>query len=143
MKLRDILQAKGSQVYSVGPDHTVQDAVAILMQHRVGGLLVLDAQNHVVGIITERDVLRECHRRADRLPQILVREAMSRDVIIGLPEDDIGYTMGIMTHNRIRHLPVMDGGRVAGMISIGDVVKASLDEVEYENRYLKEYIQAR
>ena len=143
MRLRDILRVKGTQVYTVRPDQTVQDAVAILMEHRVGGLLVQDAQGNAIGIITERDVLRECLHRSDRLAQIPVREAMTKDLIIGLPDDEIGYTMGVMTKNRIRHLPVMDAGRVTGMISIGDVVKATLDETEYENRYLKEYIQGR
>jgi CBS domain-containing protein len=143
MKLRDILEVKGSQVYSVGPDQTVRDAVAILMQHRVGALLVEDAQGNPVGIISERDVLRECLHRADQLGRIHVRDAMTKDLIIGLPDDDIGYTMGIMTKNRTRHLPIMDGGKVVGMISIGDVVKATLDETEYENRYLREYINGR
>ena len=143
MKLRDILRVKGHHVYTVRPDQTVQDAVQILMQHRVGALLVEDAERRAVGIITERDVLRECVDRAAELGHVPVREAMTRDLIIGVPDDEIGYTMGIMTQNRIRHLPVMDGGHVAGMISIGDVVKATLDETEYENRYLKEYIQSR
>lgn len=143
MRLRDILQAKGHQVFTVRPDQTVQEAVGILMQHRVGGLLVQDDAGNPVGIITERDVLRECLHRSDRLRQIPVREAMTRELIAGLPDDEIGYTMGIMTRNRIRHLPVVDGGRVVGMVSIGDVVNATLDETEYENRYLKEYIQAR
>jgi len=143
MKLRDILRVKGHHVYTVRPDQTVQDAVQILMQHRVGALLVEDAERRAVGIITERDVLRECVDRAAELSHVPVREAMTRDLIIGVPDDEIGYTMGIMTQNRIRHLPVMDGDHVAGMISIGDVVKATLDETEYENRYLKEYIQSR
>lgn len=143
MKLRDILRVKGHHVYTVRPDQTVQDAVQILMQHRVGALLVEDAERRAVGIITERDVLRECVDRAAELSHVPVREAMTRDLIIGVPDDEIGYTMGIMTQNRIRHLPVMDGDHVAGMISIGDVVKATLDETEYENRYLKEYIHSR
>lgn len=143
MTLRDILKVKGSHVYTIGPDHSVQDAVMVLMQYRVGALLVQDAQGKPIGIISERDVLRECLDRSAELPSIRVREAMTTDLIIGLPDDEIRYTMGIMTQNRIRHLPVMDGGRVAGMISIGDVVKATLDETEYENHYLREYIQAR
>jgi CBS domain-containing protein len=143
MTLRDILRVKGSQVYTVRPDQTVQDAVGILMQHRVGALLVEEGDGRDVGIITERDVLRECHHRSDQLRQIPVREAMSKDLIIGLPDDELGYTMGVMTKNRVRHLPIVDSGRVVGMISIGDVVKASLDEVEDENHYLKEYISGR
>lgn len=140
MKVRDILQIKGSQVHSIGPDHTVLDAVTVLMEHRIGALLVRDGRGAVVGVISERDVLRECQRRSAALGQIPVREAMTRDVIVCVLDDDIGYAMSVVTKNRVRHLPVMDGDQVAGMISIGDLVKASLDEVQHENRYLRDYI---
>jgi CBS domain-containing protein len=143
MKLRDVLRDKGSHVYTIGPDHTVQDAVRVLMQHRIGALLVVDGEGAVVGIITERDVLRECQDRSEQLAALPVRAAMTRDVIVGLPDDDIRYTMGVMTQRRVRHLPVIDGGAIAGMISIGDMVKACLEETEYENRYLREYITCR
>jgi CBS domain-containing protein len=143
MKVRDVLQAKGSQVYSIGSDQTVLDAVAVLMQHRIGALLVRDAAGAVAGIISERDVLRECLHRSADLGRILVRDAMTRELVVCVPDDDVDYAMGIVTKNRVRHLPVMDGDGVAGMISIGDLVKANLDEVEYENRYLKEYITSR
>ena len=123
-------------------DDTLVEAARKMWKQQTGSLLVVDGED-LVGIITERDVLRECLYRSDRLAQIPVREAMTKDLIIGLPHDELGYTMGVMTKNRVRHLPVMDGGKVVGMISIGDVVKATLDETEYENRYLKEYIQGR
>jgi CBS domain-containing protein len=143
MKIRDVLKAKGSQVYSIDPQRTVREALALLVGFRVGALLVVDADGHPVGIISERDVLRECHQDGAPLERILVRDAMTRDLLVGVPDDDLAYTMAIMTHNRVRHLPVVDGDRIAGLISIGDVVKACLEETEYENRYLKEYIQAR
>ena len=143
MKIRDILKVKGSQVYSVASHRTVQEALALLVQFHVGALLVLDDASHPVGIISERDVLRECHRRNGELAQMLVRDAMTRELLVGVPEDDLAYTMGIMTHNRVRHLPIVDGGGIVGLVSIGDVVKACLEEAAYENRYLKEYITAR
>ena len=143
MTLRDILQVKGSQVYTVRSDQTVQEAVGILMQHRVGALLVVDGQGSGVGLISERDILRECHHRADQLGRIPVGEAMTRDVIICRPDDDIGHVMSLMTNNRVRHLPIMDSGALAGLVSIGDVVKAMLDETAHENRYLKEYMFGR
>ena len=143
MKIRDVLKVKGSQVYSVAPHRTVKEALALLVRFQVGALLVLDDDGHPVGIISERDVLRECHHSARPLAQISVGEAMTQEVLVGVPDDDLGYIMGIMTNNRVRHLPVVDGDRIAGLISIGDVVKACLEETEYENRYLKEYIQAR
>ena len=143
MKLRDVLAAKGNQVYTVRPHQTVKEALALLMHHRVGALVVVDDQGRVAGILSERDVLRECHAHAERLAQIVVQDAMTADLIIAVQDDELAYAMSIMTTNRIRHLPVMDGQRVAGLVSIGDVVKASLEETQYENRYLREYIQAR
>ena len=143
MKVRDILKVKGSQVHSIGPDQTVLDAVALLVQHRIGALLVRDAAGAVAGILSERDVLRECQHRSAELGRISVQDAMTRDLIVCVLDDDVDYAMGVVTKNRVRHLPVMDGDQVAGMISIGDLVKASLDEVQYENRYLREYITGR
>jgi CBS domain-containing protein len=143
MKVRDILQAKGRQVYTVSPDETVQDAVRVLMAHRIGALLVVDVEGVTRGIITERDVLRECLDGADRLDCVPIRTAMTTDIVVGLPDDEIDYAMGLMTQHRIRHLPIMDGGRLAGMISIGDAVKVSLDETSYENGFLREYINGR
>jgi CBS domain-containing protein len=143
MKVRDILRAKGCQVYTVSPDETVHDVVRVLMAHRIGALLVVDADGLTRGIITERDVLRECLDGADRLDQVFVRHAMTTDLVVGLLDDDLDRTMSAMTQHRIRHLPIMDGGSVAGLISIGDLVKASLDETAYENGFLREYIQGR
>jgi CBS domain-containing protein len=113
------------------------------MQHRIGALLVRDATGTACGIISERDVLRECLHRSADLGRIPIREAMTTDLVVCLPDDEIDYAMGIVTKNRVRHLPIMDGDRVVGIISIGDLVKAGLEEAEYENRYLKEYIQGR
>jgi CBS domain-containing protein len=143
MKVRDVLKVKGSQVYSIGPDQTVLDAVALLMQHQIGALLVRDDTGTVSGIISERDVLRECLHRSADLGRIPVREVMTRDLVVCEPNDAVDYAMGIVTKNRVRHLPIMDADGVAGIISIGDLVKAGLEEAEYENRYLKEYIQSR
>lgn len=143
MKVRDILNDKGAQVYSIGPDQTVLDAVAALMQYRIGALLVRDGAGTVCGIISERDILRECLHRSAELCRIPIREVMTRDLVVCVPDDEVDYAMGIVTKNRVRHLPIMDGDRVAGLVSIGDLVKAGLEEVAYENRYLKEYIQSR
>lgn len=143
MKVRDILNAKGDQVFTVSPYQTMQDVVRVLMAHRIGALLVVEEDGRTVGIVTERDVLRECLDGADRLAGIFVRDAMTRDIVVGCPQDDIDEAMGVMTHHRVRHLPIIDEGRVSGMISIGDAVKATLDETAYENGFLKEYIQGR
>jgi len=143
MKVREILAIKGEHVHTIEPDRTVLDAVALLVEHGIGSLLVRDAGGAVAGIISERDVLRVSRDRSGELGAIPVELVMTRDLIVCVPDDDVDYAMGIVTKNRVRHLPVMDGGRVVGMISIGDLVKAQLDAAEYENRYLREYIEAR
>jgi CBS domain-containing protein len=143
MKVRDVLLTKGRHVYSVCPDDSIQDVVRVLMAHRIGALLVIDADGITRGIVTERDVLRECLDGADRLDDVCVKAAMTTDLVVGLLDDDVDYAMGIMTKHRIRHLPIMDAGRVVGLISIGDAVKATLDETAYENGFLREYIQGR
>ncbi|HXG21121.1 MAG TPA: CBS domain-containing protein [Methylomirabilota bacterium] len=141
MKVRDLLQVKGSAVITIHPQATLYDALTALVHHRIGSLVVLDDAGKVAGIITERDLLRECLTRGEQLKALQVRDVMTTHLIIGVPEDQIGYVMGIMTQNRIRRLPIMQGQHLEGLISIGDVVKAQLEETEFENRYLKEYIQ--
>jgi len=94
-----------------------------------------------VGIITERDILRVCSQGAQWLASRRVAEVMTEDLIVGEPDDSIDYVMGIMTNNRIRHLPIVGQGGLNGMVSIGDVVKVHLQETEYENRHLKQYIR--
>jgi CBS domain-containing protein len=141
MKVRDLLQAKGTAVMTIHPEETLYDALAALVHHRIGSLVVIDDAGKVAGIITERDLLRESVTHSEQIKDIKIREVMTTHLIIGVPDDDIGYIMGIMTQNRIRHLPIMQGQHLEGLISIGDVVKAQLEETEFENRYLKEYIQ--
>ena len=142
MKVRDVLQTKGDHVFSMSPFGTMQDAVRVLMSHRIGALLVVD-EGRTVGIVTERDVLRECLDGADRLGMILVRDAMTRDLVVGAPDDEVEEALALMTDHRIRHLPIIDDGRVAGLISIGDAVKATLDEATFENGLMREYIHGR
>jgi CBS domain-containing protein len=143
MKIREILAVKGQHVHTIGPDRSILDAVALLLEHGIGALLVRDAGDAVAGIISERDILRICRDRGAALGRIQIADVMTRDLVVCVPDDDVDYAMGIVTKNRVRHLPVLDGGRVVGMISIGDLVKARLDAAEYENRYLREYIEAR
>jgi CBS domain-containing protein len=148
MTLQEILRRKGSKVHSISPDATLDDVVQKLVENNCGSLVVCEpsADGHdsgtLIGIVTERDILRACASRRGPLTQIMVRDAMTRDPITGTPDDSIDDTMGLMTERRIRHLPILVNDRLAGMISIGDVVKAHHDEVALENHYLKSYIQS-
>ena len=95
------------------------------------------------GILTERDILRLGANGSGRLTTMRVAEAMTpqEELVIAVPDDDIGYCMQVMTENRIRHLPIMEEGHLRGIVSIGDVVNATRDHVEWENRYLRDYIR--
>lgn len=140
MNVASILTGKGDPaVRTIEPEATIRDAIARLVENNIGSLVVVE-DGEPAGIITERDILRCCADRPDRLAEIRVGEVMTRDLIVGEPADELDYVMGIMTRNRIRHLPILDERRLVGMVSIGDVVNVQLHETRYENRHLKGYI---
>lgn len=141
MLVRDILRKKGSHVVTIESHRTVHEAVQSLVANNIGSLLVVDAGHQLVGIFTERDILREVADRADQLKQTPIGDVMTRNVIIGVPDDTVDYVMGIMTQNRIRHLPVMEREELVGIVSIGDVVNTHLRQAQFENRMLRDYIQ--
>lgn len=139
MAISSILRGKGQEVVSLGPDSTVADVVALLVQRRIGALLVIE-QNEPVGIVSERDIVRcLCAHGASAL-QLRVREVMTAPLITISPDDSIPSAMELMTDRRIRHLPVLDSGRLVGLVSIGDLVKRRIEEAEQEAVTLKDYI---
>lgn len=139
MKVRDLLRVKGPVVVTVAPDVPVQEAMRVLVQNRIGGLVVYDGK--IRGILTERDLLRWGGEDIQRLANSRVRDLMTVEVITAAPDAEIEEVMDIMVEQRIRHLPVMENGTLAGIISIGDVVNALRQKVEVENRYLHAYIE--
>lgn len=139
MRIRDLLRVKGSVVVSVEPDLPVQEAMRILVENGIGALVVADGT--LRGIITERDLLRHGAEDVHRLAVSKVRELMTADVITASPDARIEQVMDTMVDRRIRHLPIMEQGRLVGIISIGDVVNALRQSVEVENRYLHAYIE--
>jgi CBS domain-containing protein len=138
MVVRDILQHKGVHVHSIGSSATMTEAAQRMMEFRCGSLVVLDGQQ-LVGIITERDVLRTC-ATGKNLDHVAVAESMTRDVVTGTADDDVQQVMGVLTRQRIRHLPILENGQLIGLVSIGDVVKCQYDALEFENHVLKSYI---
>ena len=140
MKLQEILRVKGTGVHKIGPEASLAEVVQRLVECGCGSLLVCDG-DRMVGIITERDILRACAAKAAPLEEIRVTVHMTVEVVTGSPGDDVSDIMGLMTSKRIRHLPIMEDAELAGMISIGDVVKAQHAHLSVENHYLKEYIQ--
>ncbi len=139
MQVREILRSKGSKVITAGPDLPLIEAIRMLVGAGVGCLVIVDGSG-VVGMLTERDILRENARHFDKLAHTRIADIMTEDVIIGFLEDDVDYVMGLMTEKRIRHLPIMSEGKLAGLVSIGDVVKAKARQSEVEIRHLTDYI---
>jgi CBS domain-containing protein len=150
MQISDILRRKGHHVATLDENKTVHDAILELNRHGIGALVVTGEDGKTSGIVTERDILKECGERCEHLAgtskahaspcPTLVGDAMTRDLVIGVTGDDLDYVMGIMTKNRIRHLPVFEAEELVGIVSIGDVVNAHVEETEFENRQLKDYI---
>ncbi|HEY2776217.1 MAG TPA: CBS domain-containing protein [Candidatus Binatia bacterium] len=142
MKVRDIRKSSSVPLQTVTPDHTVREAVEVLCRFNIGALPVLDIEGSLVGIISERDVLRLCCR--DDGPAMLstrVRDVMTREVVVAVPDDSVEYVMRVMTERRVRHLPVLEDHNLVAIVSIGDVVKAQHDEKDTEIRYLRDYMQ--
>jgi CBS domain-containing protein len=144
MTLQDILRNKGSNVYTIEAQATLTEVAQVLARHNIGSLVVSEpagsAGERLLGIITERDMLRAWAKNPTSLEQLKVADVMVRDLVTVLPTDSVEDTMGLMTERRIRHLPVVENGHLVGMISIGDVVKAQHDSLTMENYYLKNYI---
>lgn len=142
MKVNDILSAKGRKVFTIEPGQKLRDVMDSIIKNKIGALLVLD-KSEFVGIISERDLIREFHKNGEVALSKKVSEVMTTNIVVGLPDDDIEDVEALMTENRFRHLPIMNDGKVAGIISIGDVVKSLSANRKTENRYLKDYIRGK
>ncbi len=140
MQISTILAKKGSTVYTVTPDQSVRAAVALLVEKRIGAVVVVDDTGRPMGIVSERDVVRELAKNENVLNEPIGR-IMTSDVIITYPGDDTKAVSKTMTIKRFRHMPVMDHHELVGIVSIGDVVKAQLDEYEGEIETLQTRVE--
>lgn len=137
--VKKLLQAKGYDLWSIAPDAVVYDALTLMADKNVGAVLVIDAGN-LVGILSERDCARKVILKGKSSKEILVREIMTEEVFCVRPDQTIEECMVLMTNKRVRHLPVIEGNRLVGVISIGDVVKAVISEQESMIEQLETYI---
>jgi CBS domain-containing protein len=135
----DILRYKGRAVHSVRPDDTVLAALGVMAEHDIGAVLVLDG-DAIAGILTERDYARKVALVGRASKDSPVRAIMTANVVCVPPSQTVEQCMALMTERRCRHLPVVEGGRVVGLVSIGDLVKATIDEQEATINQLKSYI---
>lgn len=138
MKLRDLLNIKDFKyraVITVKPDEKVSTAIEKLVEHDKGSLPVCDEKGALVGIITERDIVRKYFQRISEFSAVKVKDIMTGQVAIGNPDDELEYAIDVMKQKRIRHLPIIDGQKVIGMISMRDLLDVQLKETKAEIRY--------
>jgi CBS domain-containing protein len=141
MKIGDIRKLRGSELRTISADETVHSAVKKLAEYNIGALPVCDPHGELVGIITERDVLRlVAADDAQAALQQKVAAVMTRNLVVSEPKDDLEYAMHVMTNKRIRHLPILVDEKLVDILSIGDVVKAKLEIIDEENQYLRDYV---
>ena len=144
MILQEILRRKGFSVQTVDPTTTLDEVARTLVRHNIGSLLVMDQSGQsttVLGIFTERDLLRAVAAGRE-LSQTSVAGVMTPEPISAAPDDSVVDAMEVMTRHRVRHLPVVSGGQLCGLVSIGDLVKAQGDALEAENHCMRSYIQS-
>lgn len=137
--VRDVLERKGRNVWSVRPDATVYEALGLMAEKDLGAVLVRDG-DQVVGVLSERDYARQVILKGKASKETPVSEIMTSRVVYVRPEQTVDECMALMTDKRIRHLPVLDGSRLIGLVSIGDVVKAAISEKEFLIEQLQNYI---
>jgi CBS domain-containing protein len=140
MLIREILTVKADELITVSPDALIPDAINQMASHDIGSLIVMDA-GHMVGIVTERDILRALGKKGCSLAEARVSDIMATEPVIGSPEDSVDYVRDVMTRSRVSHLPVLDEHHVVGIISFHDVARACLKEANFENLLLKRYIK--
>ena len=144
MKVTEILRNKGADVITIWPGASLRSAVERMTKRNVGALVVVDDDGKVVGMLAEREVVRALADSAERALNESVSDVMSRRPITCGPEDRLADLMAMMTEHRVRHLPVVEQGRLLGLVSIGDLVKARLGELEFESNVLRDaYLRVR
>jgi len=150
MPIKNVLQAKGSFVATIPPDATLTALVDTLAEHRIGAIVVSSDGTHIDGIVSERDIVRALRSegglpsfrdsRLIQLDRVAVSEIMTAQVVTCAPDTSIEEVMGIMTAGRIRHVPVVEGDELIGIVSIGDIVKARISHLEWERSALVDYV---
>jgi CBS domain-containing protein len=140
--VRDLLKIKGNQVWSVAPESTVKESLKLMAEKNIGALVVITSGN-VIGIFSERDFARHMAHVTELSDSLLTKDLMSKPVFFANPDQTVEECMAVMTAKHFRHLPVMEGDRLIGLISIGDVVKQLISEKEVTIRSLEDYILGR
>ena len=142
MKLAELIKGKQKEIVKIRANNTIAEAAATITQHKIGALLVNDEGGSILGILSERDIVRGMGQHGADLHDVLVSELMTSDLIRCAPADTVNEAMAMMTDRRIRHLPVFEAEELVGFISIGDLVKCRMMEVQSEAEALRQYINS-
>ncbi|MEM6539001.1 MAG: CBS domain-containing protein [Pseudomonadota bacterium] len=142
MLIGTILNDKGNTVETIPDTATLAEAANVLDQKRIGAIVAVDDAGGLIGVLSERDIVRRFARNGEKTVAMTVSQAMTRGVITASPTEDVDTCLGRMTDRRIRHLPVVDGGTLMGIISIGDLVKYKIDAVLAEAEAMEAYIRS-
>lgn len=140
MKLSELLQNRSGEVYRINESETVVQAATAMTNHKIGALIVENDAGEIVGILSERDIVVGVSEHTANLQQVKVSEMMTRELIRCQPDNTVNEAMGLMTNRRVRHLPVFEGERMVGLVSIGDLVKYRIMEVQSEADAMRAYI---
>jgi len=144
MKVTEILRRKGADVITIWPGASLQSAVERMASRHIGALVVVDDAHKIIGVLTERDVVVALAAGSEKAPALSVKDVMSPRLHTCGPDDTLAELMAVMTEHRVRHLPVVDNGQLLGLVSIGDLVKARLGELEFESHVLRDaYLRVR
>lgn len=140
VKVKEVLGKKPTKIITITAEKSLQQASDLLTEYNIGAIVVVDNDSLPVGILSERDIVRKIAEHQAEALNLTVKDAMTADIITGVLDEDLNEVSSTMTNNRIRHLPILDGKQLVGMVSIGDVVKTQLDHAEFEAKSLRQYI---
>lgn len=139
MLVRTILEEKNRQLITGSSETTIKEAMELLIKNGIGCLPILDDNQKLVGIVSDKDIFQRIHETEGDYRAVKLSEIMSVDLVVGLPEDTLKYVAKIMDKNWIRHLPIVDGDELIGLVSQRDIIKTQAENIKAENRYLKLY----
>ena len=140
MRVNELLKIKGGPLITIGPNETVLAAIQKLVENNIGAFPVCNAKGNILGIVSERDLLTECSQHSNAIDRTKVKDVMTKDVVVGIAGDDVDHVASTMIQKGIRHLPIMVGPELEGVISMRDIVEAQLEQSKAELRALSDYM---
>ncbi len=143
MLVKNLLDTKSKQIVTAVPSMSIDDAMGIMINRKIGCLPVTDAEDRLIGILSDKDIFQKIYELKAGYDSLKVKDVMTTDLIVGLPSDDIDYIAGLMEKNWIQHVPIVEGDKVVGLISSRDIIKTQAESRQVENRYLLDMLEKR